>query len=43
MGKVARQMVEQAGVDMNLLLDKLVRAAGAEFTTFYYYTISSRQ
>ena len=39
MGKVARQMVEQAGVDVNVLLDKLVRAAGAEFTTFYYYTI----
>jgi ferritin-like protein len=39
MGKVARQMVEQAGVDVNVLLDKLVRAASAEFTTFYYYTI----
>src|SRR5437016_14543969 len=39
MGKVARQVVEQAGIDVNLLLDKLVRAAGAEFTTFYYYTI----
>jgi len=32
-------MVEQAGVDVNVLLDKLVRAAGAEFTTFYCYTI----
>jgi ferritin-like protein len=39
MGKVARQVVEQAGVDVNALLDKLVRAAAAEFTTFYYYTI----
>ena len=39
MGKVARQVVEQAGVDVNALVDKLVRAAGAEFTTFYYYTI----
>ncbi len=39
MGKVARQVVEHAGVDVNMLLDKLVRAAGAEFTTFYYYTI----
>jgi ferritin-like protein len=39
MGKVARQMVEQAGIDVNVLIDKLVRAAGAEFTTFYYYTI----
>src|ERR1700693_4552681 len=39
MGKVARQGVEQAGVDVNVLVDKLIRAAGAEFTTFYYYTI----
>jgi hypothetical protein len=39
MGKVARQVVEQAGVDVNVLLDKPIRAAGAEFTTFYYYTI----
>jgi ferritin-like protein len=34
MGKVARQVVEQAGVDVNVLLDKLIRAAGAEFTAF---------
>src|SRR5258708_21681807 len=39
MGKVARQVVEQAGVNVDVLLDKLVRAAGAEFATFYYYTI----
>jgi ferritin-like protein len=39
MGKVARQMVEEAGIDVAVLLDKLVAAAGAEFTTFYYYTI----
>ena len=39
MGRVAREMVEQAGVDVNVLLEKLVAAAGAEFTTFYYYTI----
>ncbi len=39
MGKVARQVVEQAGIDVNVLIDKLIRAAGAEFTTFYYYTI----
>jgi ferritin-like protein len=31
--------VEQAGVDVDALVDKLIRAAGAEFTTFYYYTI----
>lgn len=39
MAKVARQMVEEAGIDVNVLLEKLVAAAGAEFTTFYYYTI----
>jgi ferritin-like protein len=39
MGKVARQMVEEAGLDVKVLLDKLIAAAGAEFTTFYYYTI----
>jgi ferritin-like protein len=38
-GRVAREMVEQAGLDVGILLDKLVAAAGAEFTTFYYYTI----
>ncbi|MGH9182498.1 MAG: Dps family protein [Acidimicrobiales bacterium] len=32
-------MVEQSGLDVDVLLDKLVAAAGAEFTTFYYYTI----
>src|SRR5437016_13834443 len=39
MGKVARQMVEEAGIDVSELLKKLNAAAGAEFTTFYYYTI----
>jgi ferritin-like protein len=39
MGKVAIQVVEQAGVDVKTLVDKLVRAASAEFTTYYYYTI----
>lgn len=39
MAKIALQMVEQAGIDVNELLDKLVRAASAEFTTYYYYTI----
>lgn len=39
MGRVAREMVEQAGLDVGVLLEKLVAAAGAEFTTFYYYTI----
>lgn len=39
MAKVAIQMVEQAGINVHELLDKLVRAASAEFTTYYYYTI----
>src|SRR6266576_1371761 len=39
MGRVAREMVEKAGVDVNKLLDMLVRNASAELTTFYYYTI----
>jgi len=37
--KVAREMVEKAGLDVEKLLDMLVRNAGAELTTFYYYTI----
>jgi ferritin-like protein len=32
-------MAEQAGLDVNVLIGKLVAAAGAEFTTFCYYTI----
>lgn len=39
MAKVAQQMVEQVGINVKELLDKLVRAASAEFTTYYYYTI----
>ncbi len=39
MGKVARQVVEQAGINVKDLVAKLVRAAAAEFTTYYYYTI----
>ena len=39
MGKVAREMVEKAGVDVEKLLDMLVKNAAAELTTFYYYTI----
>jgi len=39
MGKVAREVVEKAGINVDELLKKLVRAAAAEFTTFYYYTI----
>ena len=39
MAKVAIQMVKDAGVDVEKLLDLLVRNAAAELTTFYYYTI----
>src|SRR5437773_11587535 len=39
MGKVAKEVVEKAGIKVEELLKKLVAAAGAEFTTFYYSTI----
>ena len=32
-------MVEDAGVDVDHLVDLLVKNAAAELTTFYYYTI----
>jgi ferritin-like protein len=37
--RVAIELVEKAGIDINKLLDMLVRNASAELTTFYYYTI----
>jgi len=39
MARVAREMVEQAGIDVEELLKLLVSNAAAELTTFYYYTI----
>lgn len=39
MARVAREMVEQAGVNVDELLSLLVRNAAAELTTYYYYTI----
>ncbi|OGO10076.1 MAG: DNA protection protein DPS [Chloroflexi bacterium RBG_13_68_17] len=39
MAKVAREMVEKAGVNVNQLLELLVKNASAELTTYYYYTI----
>src|SRR3990167_5686572 len=39
MAKVAREMVEKAGVNINQLIELLVKNAAAELTTFYYYTI----
>jgi ferritin-like protein len=36
---VARELVEKSGVDVEKLIELLVRNASAELTTFYYYTI----
>ena len=33
------KFIEQAGIDVNALVDKLKKAAAAEFTTYYYYTL----
>ncbi len=39
MAKVARQIVEKSGVDLDKLIKLLVKNASAELTTYYYYTI----
>ncbi len=39
MPRVAREMVEKAGIDVDHLLDLLIKNAAAELTTYYYYTI----
>ena len=39
MAKVTREMVEKAGVNVDQLVELLVKNAAAELTTFYYYTI----
>lgn len=39
MAKVAREMVEKSGVNVERLVELLVKNAAAELTTFYYYTI----
>lgn len=39
MAKVAREMVEKAGVNVDQLLEFLISNAAAELTTYYYYTI----
>lgn len=36
---VSRKMVEQAGINVDELLQLLISNAAAELTTFYYYTI----
>ena len=39
MAKVAIDVVRKAGVDLDKLLELLIKNASAELTTFYYYTI----
>ncbi len=39
MARVAREMVEKAGVNVDQLIELLVKNAAAELTTYYYYTI----
>jgi ferritin-like protein len=39
MARVAREMVKKAGINVEKLLDLLVKNAAAELTTYYYYTI----
>lgn len=39
MAKVAREIVEKAGVIVEQLLELLIKNASAELTTYYYYTI----
>lgn len=37
--RVGNEMLEQHGINIKQLIEKLVVAAGAEFATYYYYTI----
>lgn len=39
MAKVAQEVVQSNGIDTEELVRKLIRAASAEFTTYYYYTL----
>ncbi len=39
MAKVAREMVEKTGINVDELVELLVKNASAELTTFYYYTV----
>jgi ferritin-like protein len=38
MAKRNLELIEEAGIDVEELLEKLIDAAAAEFTTYYYYT-----
>src|SRR5262245_36868124 len=37
--RVGVEQLEARGVNVKALIEKLIDAAGAEFTTYYYYTI----
>jgi ferritin-like protein len=39
MARVTREMVEKTGINVNQLVELLVKNAAAELTTYYYYTI----
>ena len=39
MAKVTREMVEKTGVNVDEIVELLVKNAAAELTTYYYYTI----
>jgi ferritin-like protein len=39
MARVTREMVEKSGINVDQLVELLVKNASAELTTFYYYTI----
>jgi len=39
MAKVTREMVEKSGINVDQLLELLIKNASAELTTYYYYTI----
>ncbi len=39
MAKVTREVVQKAGINVEQLVELLVKNAAAELTTFYYYTI----
>ena len=39
MAEVAREMVAKAGVNVDQLVELLIKNASAELTTYYYYTI----
>jgi len=38
-----KKLIEKAGINTDKLLNMLVKAAAAEFTTYYYYTILRNQ